>query len=653
MKNIFLNNITILILIFSSFTYAERPKVTDNFYQAINYDWLKDSKIPKSQSSITSFNLIKTNKVDKAIKKIVESLEQPKTSSEKKLKDLYYSFMNKEHRNKLGVKPIKKYLTAIDKINNRSDLALLMSEFVKGGVDAPFVFSVMPNPKNTEEHILRVSQSGIYLAQEHYLKNNERSKKQRKLYAEFLKKLFTLAGYKNIDKRVDNVINIETRLAKDQFTPVQSRDMHLIYNLYSYDKLSKALSNYPLDKMLVSLGIPKVDNIVVREPPYIKSINKLIVDIDIEKWKNYLRSKVFVRFAKVLSKDFETAMIEFSKQRGLIKQEPQEWKKGVIFISEQIPMITGRVYVENFFDKKSKLYIIKLVASIKNEYKIAIKNSSVFSDETKNKALNKLEKMVYNIGYPDKWQDFSNLKISKDDLVGDSVHISEFNYAYNISKLNKPVDKAEWDESPHKVNAFYNPFANKFILLAAFLNKPFFDINATDAQNYGGVGFAIAHEIGHGFDDQGSKFDAKGNLVNWWTDKDRKAFNKLKNKLIAQANKYQIFPNIYLNGKLEIGEIIGDLNGSEISFRAYLRLAKKKGVDNEINRKKFFTQVAHIWREKVRKASALQLLARDSHPPGEYRTNGTLMNLDVFHNTYKTKPGDKMYRKPSERVRMW
>jgi putative endopeptidase len=628
-----------------------KPKIKDDFYTNVNFNWLRDTKIPDSKPGISSFQSIKNNIINKNIK-ILLTNKNPKTQSEIKIKNLYSSFKDMNKRNKLGITPIMHYLNAISKVKNYKDLIILNSQFSIDGIHSILDISSGPGLKDSSKYILHIVQSELYLAREHYLNNDKRSIEQRNIYKKYLTELFKLAKFKKINTRIKNILNIETKLAKIQFSPVENRNTKKIYNSYNYQELSKLLNNFPLDKIFSTLRLQTKGNINIHQVRYLAGINNLLTQINLTHWKDYLRANILTHFARVLSYDFKKANIAVKKQLGMMKEEPNILEQGIDFIDDQIPMIAGRAYVENFVNKDLKKNVNELVISIKDEFRLAILNSTNFTKKTKNKALHKLDKMLYNIAYPDKWRDFSKLKITNNDLVGNLIRTDKFNYLYDISKVGKKVDKEKWSSSPYEVNAYYNPQSNKFVLLAGILHKPFFSVDASYAENYGGIGSVIAHEIGHAFDDQGSQFDADGNFNNWWSDQDRKTFNKIKNKLISRANKYEVFPNKYLNGNLTIGEIIGDLNGLSISHKAYARLIKNKKL-NPSSIDKFFKQYAYIWRTKKRYKFALKLLELDPHPDAKYRTNETLKHIDAFYETYDIKPEDGMYKSPSQRIHFW
>ncbi|MCB4759352.1 MAG: M13 family metallopeptidase [Sulfurovum sp.] len=655
MKNIYILLMLIIFIvpIVAEDSYQSKPRLEDNFYQNKNYNWLKSIKIPDSEPGINSFFIIKNEKIDKRLRSLLES-NISKSKIETKVRDAYLSFMDTKKRDMLGLSPIKKiYLEKIDKIHSYRELAILMANFLKDGIIAPMVFFVMPDLKEGEKYALYIAQAGLFLSKDSYLKKDARSVKQRKVYREFLEELFTLAHDSNPDKKAKQIIELETKLAKYYFSPAENRDFAKLYNKTTISKLSKILNNYPIEEVFSELGIAKDSNIIINQLPYIKAFNTLFLKIPLQSWKGYMKAKVLLRFASVLSEEFDTALLNYKKNAGLIRNDWPKWKKGLDFVQTTFPLLLSRAYVENYFNKNAKKCVTKMINNIKDEFKDTIKNSDIFTQSTKEKALDKLYKMRFNVGYPDVWKDYNTLIVKKDDLIGNVVRASNFNYKDQIEKLGKEVDKDDWsEENPaFKVNAFYDPTQNKFVILTGILNKPFFDVNSTIAQNYGGIGTVIAHEIGHAFDDQGSRFDANGNMKNWWTVEDKKAFKKIKNRLIAQADHYQPFSHIYMKGALKVGEIIGDLNGATISLAAYERTSKKNGT--KIDYRAFFASYAYIWKMKLRKEYALRLVETDPHPLGEYRANETLRNIDKFFETYHIKKGDKMYRSPQDRIKLW
>jgi len=637
----------IVIMPFTVAPVYAQPSLADNFYQSINDTWLKDTTISDSDMSVSSFYEIHHQKIIPSLKAIFEN-PSPTTGTEKRLRNMYVAFMDMKKRNALGDRPIRPYLQAIDAVKNHHDVALLMSHLYNDSIDIPIGFFVDADPFESTTYVLNISQSGISLNREHYLNNSERAIKQRESYKIVLSKLYHLAGYKNNKQRVTHVFDIETNLAQHQFSPVEMRDMKKTNTPYTFVDVEKTLNNWPVKEMFQYLHIATDTRFIARQASYLQALNGILTQHSIEEWQDYLRARVLMQFAALLSDDFRHVLTERDKRLGIIKKEASMSRQGIDMVSNSLPLQTGRAYVEHNFDEKSKHYVQELVESIQDEFRFAIAHSSVFGDQTKKRALEKLDKMIYNIGYPDHWRDFSTLDIRSDDLVGNVIRINHINQNYYLDRLHKKVDRMEWDDPAYQINAGYNPNRNKFFLMAGILNKPFFDIHATDAQNYGGIGSVIAHEIGHAFDDMGSQFDGDGNLNNWWTNKDRAAFNKLKDKLALQIKAYEPYPKVHLNPALVMGETIGDVSGSQIAFGAY-----RKQEKNRDNYKSFFVQYAKIWRIKNRLEYSMKLLETDPHPPGEFRANNSLRNIDDFYTIFDIKTNDKMYRKPSERVNMW
>jgi len=629
-----------------SVSYAA-PSLKDNFYQSVNAAWLQQAKIPDSEPAINSFREIKTKYVDPTLRNIMEHPE-PENTTDHTLHRLYVSYQNHERRNQLGVQPIQSYLHAIDAVKQYDDVALLMSDMYQDDIVAPFGLGASADFHDSSVYVLHVVQSGLGLPRKYYISKSKRGTLQRQWYAAYAAHLFSLAGYPHADQRAAHLLDIEQSLATDQNSPVENRDTHKLDHTYTFKALEQALSNFPLREMFAHLRIDTHQKVLVHQPAYVQALNRVFREYSVAEWQDYMRAQVLFRFAGVLSDDFEQASVAYQKQLGVIQEEPAPWKKGLEFVSGSLPKMTGRAYVEHAFDEASKQYVQRIVDDIKAEFRAEIASTTLFGEATKRKALYKLDHMVYNIAYPDQWKDFSKLDIRQDDLLGNVIRISRFQYKDGITRLGKTVDRSEWGRSPHEINAFYSPTRNKFVLLAGILNPPIFDKNATDAQNYGGIGTVIAHEVGHGFDDTGSQFDAEGNLENWWQEKDKAAFSKIKNRLIAKANQYEVYPGIYMNGALTVGETIGDLNGVNIAFRAY-----KKKAKGHVSSQAFFLQYARVWRGKDRRAYALKLLEMDHHPLSEFRTNFIVQNVDAFYDAFDITPKDKMYVKPSDRVHMW
>jgi len=626
-----------------------------NFYQAVNKTWLEKNKIPDDKVEVTSFSEIDDKVKNQSETLISDMLKQKKHNPETKMiTDFYLSFTNMGKRNKAGIEPLSKPFRQIDAIHSYDALAHLFADFSLQNFGTPYGRSVSAGMGDPTRYTLYFNQSGLSLPKKYYNTDSPEAKKKRKNLTNYYRNISILAKFDNVNRSVSNTLAVESKIAKIYWSPEKNHDIKNVNNPMSYDKLKALMSNLDLDYYFKTMQYPKDAPINVSQPSYFDDLNQLFKTITLQEWQDYLKVHLVTTFASYLGKPFEEAQIKYNISEGLnAKLEPIE-DRGVRFVSGTLSMLFGKYYVEHYFDEKSKTDITKLVHSISDGYKEAITSSDRLSVSTKAKALKKIKEMTFNIGYPDKWRDYSSIQSTDNDLVQNIVELSKFTNARLRKKLeDKVVDREEWGYGPQEINAYYDPQNNKFVILAAILNQPFFDIDAADAVNYGGIGFIIGHEMGHGFDDQGSQFDEKGRLKNWWTKEDFEKFNKLKEKLIAQADKYEIAPGVYANGQIEIGEIIADLSGSEIALKRYLKIAKEKKAPRKEALQAFFKQIAKTWRAAYRSQAVIMHNDTDPHPLGEYRTNGTLKNMDAFYEAFDIKKGDAMYLAPEERVHIW
>jgi len=643
------------MLLASTLSANANPQLQDDFYTYVNADWLQNTPIPENLPGLDNFAEL-TIKVNGQIRDTLEELGKSKSALkpyEQKLVDLHHSYINMDQRNALGVKPLEAEFKLIDEANDHQRLALAFMELQKSGVAGPLVVAVAIDPKNSTRYTAMVIQYGLGPSQAILVGEDERSQKMRSLYQEHIANLFKLAGIADGEKRAANVLDLEQKLAQLQWTPAQNRDPQKTYNPFTVAQLQKTLSHFPVKEMLSTLGFTPESDMVVRQPSYLDGLNQLFAETDVSVWQDYLRIRVLSERASVLSQAFIDEGTAYKTRQGLTAKEMDQWLQAILFLEDKVDMLAGRIYVEHHFSDTDLQRITEIVNIIKEQYRLAITGSTFFSEATRKEALDKLDKMRFYLGYPKKWKDYSSLEIDPEDLTGNVRHIAIFNHKFMMDKLKKPVDPDEWAASPSQVNAFYQPSANKFVLMASILQPPFFDAKWSEAAQLGGIGFIIGHEIGHGFDDQGSQYDANGNLRNWWTDEDRAKFNAVAKRTVEQANAYEILPGHFLNGQLELGEILGDLNGLHIAHRANRRIAENSKLDLEKADREFFGQAAKVYRNNLREAILLKFLETDGHPPGKYRVNGTFPQLDAFHELYKTKPGDGMYLAPENRLKIW
>jgi len=637
-----------------------RPQ--DNFYQYTNGLWLKNSTIPGDKTAIGSFYDLRDD-ADNQVRAIIEELAKNQYliagSDEQKVGDLFNSFIDIETRNALGIKPITPLLKDIDSLKNKQDLARFFGQTQAIGLTTPFQFYISVDAKDSSRYATHVWQGGLGLPdKDYYFNEAERFVKLRKGYIQYIENMLTLAGLPNGKAAAKTIMKIETDLAKHQWTRVQSRDSEKRYNKYQITKLDNAVtSKFDWANFLEGVGVSKQKDLIVNQPDYAAEFGKVFAETPLKDWQTYLTFHTLNRFSSYLTSDIDNESFDFfSKQLSGRKEQRPMWKRGVATVNANLGEVIGKVYVGKHFTPQAKSRMSQLVENLRGAYGKSIDELEWMTDDTKKAAHVKLAAFTPKIGYPDKWEDYSALKIKANDIVGNIIRSGEITHDKEISKLGGPIRKWEWGMTPQTVNAYYNPTVNEIVFPAAILQPPFFNMAADDAVNYGGIGAVIGHEMGHGFDDQGSKYDAHGNLRNWWTEKDLSAFKKRADNLVDQYNNYAVFDDLHVNGKLTLGENIGDLSGVTIAYKAYKASLKGKEapmIDGLTGDQRFFMGYAQIWRSKIVEKSMRNRVATDPHSPGEFRALGSLSNMPEFYEAFNVKEGDKMYIAPEKRVKIW
>jgi len=636
-----------------------RPQ--DDFYRYVNGAWLDKTEIPSDKSTYGSFTALR-DKSREDVKAIIEETAKLKTvergSDAQKVGDLYKSFMNVEKLNELGVTPLIPEFEKIDAMKNHDDVSVYFAESQIIGSDAPFGFFINNDSKNPTAYIPFFTQSGIGLPdKQYYFKDDEKSVTLRADYIVHLENMLTLAGLKEGADKAKKVMALETAIADLHWTRVERRDRSKTYNKVELNQLAELTSNFNWDAYLKHAGISNETSVIIREKSYFEKFSKLFADTSVDDWKTYFKWTLINAASGILSEEIDKEHFNFysTKLRGTPEQEAR-WKRGVNSVNGLLGEVVGKIYVKKHFKPEAKAKMIKLVENLRAAYREAIIGLEWMSEDTKKQALEKLVKFTPKIGYPDKWRDYSALEIRPDDLAGNYKRASLFNYQKNIDKLGKPIDKTEWHMSPQTVNAYYNPSMNEIVFPAAILQPPFFNMEADDAVNYGGIGGVIGHEMGHGFDDQGAKSDGDGVLRDWWTEKDLAEFKLRTKKLADQYSQFEPLPGEHINGELTLGENIGDLGGLTIAHRAYTMSQKEHkspDIDGLTGEQRFFMGWAQVWAYKFRDEALRSRIATDPHSPAPFRGNGTLMNMPEFMKAYNVKAGDGMYRAPEERVKIW
>lgn len=636
-----------------------RPQ--DNFYRYINGGWMKRNEIPSDKTAIGSFYDLR-DQADDDVKAIIEELAStPNLSSgsnEQKVADLFRSYMNTEARNNLGTTPIQDIFDAINTLENKDDLARFFGTYSTAGINNPLGLYISIDEKDSSSYASYIWQNGLNLPdKDYYFNDTERFVKLRAGYLLHIEKTFNLAGLPNAKQAAEKILALETRLANHHWTAVETRDSEKSYNKILTNELSNLTNKFNWQAFLAAEGVDKQKNIIINQPSFIKGFGKVFDETPLSIWQQYLTFNTLSAFSNYLTAELDNENFDFfSNQLSGRKEQRPQWKRGVSVVNRNLGEIIGKVYVARHFTPAAKSRMSELVENLRNAYGSSIDNLDWMSAETKKAARVKLAAFTPKIGYPDKWEDYSNLTIKPNDLVGNLIRARRISAEKEIAKLGGPIHKWEWHMTPQTVNAYYNPPANEIVFPAAILQAPFFNMKADDAVNYGGIGAVIGHEMGHGFDDQGSKYDASGNLRNWWTEQDLKEFSTRTKALVEQYANYQVFEGLNVNGELTLGENIGDLSGVTIAYKAYKASLKGKPapiIDGLTGDQRFFMGYAQIWRSKIVEKSMRNRVATDPHSPGEFRALGSLSNMNEFYQAFDVKEGDAMYIAPENRVKIW
>jgi predicted metalloendopeptidase len=638
-----------------------RPQ--DDFFTHLNGKWLKATEIPADKSSHGTFMQLRDDS-QVHLRAIVEAAQKDRSAKTgtdvQKIGDLYASFMDEARLETLGVKPLAGELQRIRTLKDKKGVPNLVAHLSKIGVATPYGIRVGQDARASTKYATYVGQGGLGMPdRDYYLKlDDKRMADTRAKYEAHVAKVLALAGEKNAAAQAKAIVDFETELAKVQWTKVENRDPVKRYNKMSVAELGALTPGYDWNAALAAAGVGnKLDYIIVAQPSYLAGFNEVLAKTDLTTLKSYFEWHLLREYSPYLSKDFVDANFAFygTTLTGTAENRPR-WKIGVSLVEGALGEAAGRQYVAKHFPAERKARMEELVKNVTAAYKQSIDELDWMTPATKVEAQAKLAKFVPKVGYPNKWRDYSKLAIRKDDLVGNVKRASEFGYNRNIAKLGKPIDREEWGMTPQTVNAYYSSSMNEIVFPAAILQKPFFDMAADDAVNYGAIGAVIGHEIGHGFDDKGSQSDGDGNLRDWWTKEDRAAFQQRADMLVKQYNGYSPLPGYNVNGELTLGENIGDLSGLAIAYKAYkISLNGKPApvIDGLTGDQRFFMGFGQVWRSKMREAQQIVQVKTDPHSPGQFRANGTVMNHPAFYEAFGVKEGDKMYLAPKDRVKIW
>ena len=632
----------------------------DDFFRYVNGKWLKTTDIPADKSNYGTFGILSDEAQDN-VRKIIEASatgDFVEGSDEQKVGDLYKSYMDFDTRDARGVAPLKPELERIRAISSYDDLASYFAGANKRGYSMPFNTTQDADMKDPGFYGIYVFQNGLGLPdREYYLKDDPKSAELRQKYVVHIAKMFEIAGLDDGAAAADTIMALETRLAGQQMKKEDVRNPVANYNKVAVADLPGLMPHFDWTDYLAEAGMSDLGSVIVYMTDYMKALDGIIVDTDLDTWKTYLTWAVLNGAAGRLDKQLDEQNFDFyGKTLQGTEQQEELWRRAVEAVNGNLGELVGKVYVKEYFPPEAKERMLTLVGNLIGAYRQSIGELDWMSDDTRAKALEKLSKFTPKIGYPDKWRDYSAVDIEPDDLFGNVERATLAEYQRELDRQGGPVDRSEWGMTPQTVNAYYNPMMNEIVFPAAILQPPFFNMQADDAVNYGAIGAVIGHEIGHGFDDQGSRFDGDGVLRNWWTDEDRAEFERRTGKLVAQYSAFHPFDDLNVNGEYTLGENIGDLGGITIALLAYkMSLNGKEApvIDGFTGVQRVFLGYGQVWRRKYRDAELRRRIAIDPHSPAEYRANGAVRNVPEFYKAFNVTPDNALYLPPEERVKIW
>lgn len=638
-----------------------RPQ--DDFYNFVNGNWMKTAEIPSDRARWGSFDELREN-TDMVTLNILKGLlgkNHVKGSDEQKIDDLYESYIDFDARNKTGLAPLETYLNKIDNIKNIKDLQAYLTEVTPIGLNSLYGFYVHSHMKNSQQNAVYLTSARLGLGKAYYQKVDEANTNTLAQYSDFINKMYAYTNDRTRDLKGPRIVQFEKDIASHLLTIEEQRDSRKRFNPYAVKDLNNLSKNIDLVKFFSDLGV-KTDSVIIGELDYFKNLDKIINQDNLPTIKQYLKFHLVDGMSSYLTKELDELSFDFygRQLRGQQEQRDLE-KRGLEFINGSVGELLGKLYVKDNFPPQAKESAEEMIDYLFKSFRVHINDLEWMSADTKVKALEKLNKFSVKIGYPDEWRDYSDLEIisHKEDaaLFKNVMNIRKWRYNYMFDKIGKEVDRTEWAMSPQTVNAYFRPSNNEIVFPAAILQYPFYDYRADAAVNFGGIGAVIGHEISHGFDDSGALYDGDGNLIDWWTERDFELFNEAGKALAEQYSAYEPVPGNFVNGEFTLGENIGDLGGVSVAYDALLMYLKDKGnpgkIDGFTQEQRFFISWATIWRTKSTEEALINQIKTDPHSPGYYRAFGPIINVDGFHEAFDVKKGDKMYKAPKDRIKIW
>lgn len=655
---------------------SEDLRPGEDFYRYANAGWLESTEIPPDRADYGIFSIL-DDETQQQVRSIVEAVAEQTAaepgSAAQKVGDFYRSYVDLEARNAAGIEPLAELLQQIRAVDDRRALCRLMGRLQRLGTGTPLATYVSVDARNSQAYIVYATQYGLTMPdRDYYLSDDQRHialREQLVDYAADLLQAANVAAQATQDDRDDDdqhdparpraraILDIETRIAAAHWTKTQNRDPVKTYNRVDGDQLQQMVAPLSWNDYRDGYGIAADQAVVVRQPSYFESLGEIFDDFTLDQWKAYLAFKLVDRHASYLCETLDERHFAFhgAAVSGVDQQRPL-WQRAVRTTGSVLGELVGQLYVQQHFSPAAKQRMNELVDNLKAAFAQRIETRPWMSQETKRQALEKLSQFNTKIAYPDRWKNYDRLAIRDDSLAANIIAAGQFEAQRDLDKLGGPVDRDEWFMTPQTINAYYNPTMNEIVFPAAILQPPFFNLDADDAVNYGGIGAVIGHEISHGFDDKGSQFDGRGNLNNWWSELDRLEFERRAHGLVEQYSTYEPLPGMPINGELTLGENIGDLGGLSVAYAAYqlsLDGAQAPLIDGLTGDQRFFLGWAQIWRRLYRDAELRKRLLTDPHSPSRYRVNGIVRNMDPFYEAFDIRPHDPLYLKPEERVEIW
>ena len=634
----------------------------DDFFRFANGKWLDEFELPADRSNYGSFSVL-GDRSDERVNTIIEDLSAAEPAAdtiEQKISDYYLSYMNTEVLDERGIGPLRERLAQLAAIDSRDALIEALGRSQLDATASPFGWYVGADRRDPDRHQLVLSLGGIGLPdRDYYLLDTEQYVGVRSEYVAHIERMLGFAGIENAAEKAQAVLALETAFAENLWPRADRRNRDLTFNPMTYTEFKAAYPNMDWDAYWAAAGISEIEDLNVSYPTAMAPIIALLDSVAVEDWVSYMSYQHISNLASVLSQEIDNENFHFySTVLNGVPEQRQRWERGVERVGSlnSLGEAVGQIYVQKHFPEAAKQQMQGLVENLRTALANSIASLDWMGEETKNEARLKLESFRPKIAYPDEWRDLSAIEISRDDLFANARSVREFNYADEISRLGKPTNREEWGMTPQTVNAYYNSSFNEIVFPAGILQPPFFDPAADMAVNYGGIGAVIGHEMGHGFDDQGSKSDSLGVQRNWWTDDDRANFEKLTTALAAQYDQFEPVPGYFVDGNFTLGENIGDVGGLSLAYRAYkLSLGGEEApvIDGLTGDQRFFLSWAQVWQRKYREDALIQRLTSDPHSPSEFRVNGVVRNFDAWYEAFDVQPEDALYLAPEDRVRIW